>query len=233
MLRSVCFISRLKKMMGVMMIVVVTAIVLYCNSASVVTSDSEKKMIVLIDPGHGGGDPGKVGVNGLKEKDINLDIALELQEMLTESGIKAYLTREEDVDLADESAGNRKVSDLKNRVLMAADKKADILVSIHQNSFSSDKVKGCQTFYYSHSEMGKILAENILECVKIQTDKENSRIAKPNDSYYILLHSSCPAVIVECGFLSNHQEASKLSEKEYRKKVAKGIAEGIGKYRSG
>ena len=216
--------------MGLIMIALVTVIAMYCNRESAATAVREKKMVVVIDPGHGGGDPGKVGVNGLKEKDINLDIAMSLQNILTEAGIKAYLTRDEDKDLADESVRNRKQSDLKNRVKMADDKKADIFVSIHQNSYGSEQVKGCQTFYFSHSGNGKKLAENILECLKIQTDKGNSRIAKPNDNYYILVHSSCPAVIVECGFLSNYEEATKLSEKKYRKKIALGIADGIVKY---
>ncbi len=171
-------------------------------------------------PPHGGADPGKVGVDGSLEKDINLSIALKLQKLLQMQDIDAVLTRDSDMGLYDENASNKKVQDMKNRVRIIEEKKPVLTVSIHQNSYHEEYVHGAQTFYYEGSEESKALAEKIQQAIVSELDKDNTRNAKANDSYYLLKKTSSPIVIVECGFLSNYEEAQKLSSEYYQEKLA-------------
>lgn len=178
------------------------------------------KPCVVIDAGHGGADPGKVSVDGSLEKDINLEIAKKLQIFLTMEDVEAILTRESDAGLYDESASNKKVQDMKNRVGIIEEKDPALTVSIHQNSYHEEYVHGAQAFYYANSEKSKELAERIQQIMTLELDRDNTRQAKANDSYYLLKKTSSPIVIVECGFLSNYEEAQKLSSDIYQEKVA-------------
>lgn len=175
---------------------------------------------VVIDAGHGGADPGKVSVDGSLEKDINLQIAKKLQTFLIMEDVDVILTRESDAGLYDENASNKKVQDMKNRVGIIEEKQPALTVSIHQNSYHEEYVHGAQTFYYAGSEKSKELAERIQQVMTLELDKDNTRQAKANDSYYLLKKTSSPIVIVECGFLSNNEEAQKLSSDIYQEKVA-------------
>lgn len=188
----------------------------------------EEQLVVVIDPGHGGNDPGKVGVDGSLEKDINLQIALFLKEELENMGIKVVMTRETDVCLAVEGATNKKSSDMKNRAELINDLAPVCMISIHQNSFTDQSVSGAQVFYYSQSEDSELLAENIQEKLIELVDPDNDRKIKTGDDYYILRKTSCPGVIVECGFLSCPAEAAKLSDEEYQRKIAVAVATAIG-----
>lgn len=196
-----------------------------------VTDDKEEnKKTILLDPGHGGIDPGKISVTGTNEKEINLEIAKKVEKLLTEQGYEVIMTREDDNGLYKDSDSNKKVADMKKRCLMAEENNADILVSIHQNSYQSEGVKGAQVFYYSNSEEGKKLAEAIQKSFKEILDTDNGREAKANNSYYILLNVKCPAVIAECGFLSNYEEAELLEKENYQEKVAEAVVNGIDDY---
>ncbi|MGN0279039.1 MAG: N-acetylmuramoyl-L-alanine amidase [Lachnospiraceae bacterium] len=175
---------------------------------------------VVIDAGHGGADPGKVSVDGSLEKDINLEIAKKLQQFLIMEDVDVVLTRESDDGLYDENTSNKKVQDMKNRVQIIEEKKPALTVSIHQNSYHEEYVHGAQVFYYANSEKSKELAERIQQVMTLHLDKQNTRQAKANDSYYLLKKTSSPIVIVECGFLSNYEEAQKLSSDLYQEKVA-------------
>lgn len=175
---------------------------------------------VVIDAGHGGKDPGKVGIDGSLEKDINLQIALKLQKFLEMQDVEAVLTRDSDEGLYDENTSNKKVQDMKNRVALIEEKKPALTVSIHQNSYHEEYVHGAQVFYYAGSEKSKELAQRIQQVMALQLDRDNARQAKANDSYYLLKKTSSPIVIVECGFLSNYEEAQKLSSDLYQEKVA-------------
>ncbi len=186
--------------------------------------------IVVIDAGHGGADPGKVGVNQVLEKEINLNIAIRLKELLEQNDITVVMTREEDKDLASENASSRKNEDLRARVQLIAQTAPIVVVSIHQNSYPEEDVAGAQVFYYSGSEEGKILGTIIQEQLKKEINNDNHRVAKANKDYYLLKRSSSPAVIVECGFLSNYKEAELLVTKEYQEKVAFAIHLGILQY---
>ena len=175
---------------------------------------------VVIAAGHGGGDPGKVSVDGSLEKDINLRIALKLQKFLRMQDVDAVLTRESDAGLYDENASNKKVQDMKNRVAIIEERQPALTVSIHQNSYHEEYVHGAQAFYYAGSDKSRELAERIQQVMALELDKDNARQAKANDSYYLLKKTSTPIVIVECGFLSNYEEAQKLSSELYQEKVA-------------
>ena len=186
--------------------------------------------LVIIDPGHGGDDPGKIGVNDVLEKDINLQIAKKLGAFLTGNGYTVIFTRTSDCMLGDSASGNKKTADLNARIEIMDTKQADFAISIHQNSYPDSSIHGAQCFYYTQSEEGKCLAEKLQSALIKIADPENTRQAKANDSYYILKNSSCPTVIVECGFLSNPEEAALLSTEDYQNKVALSIATGITAY---
>ncbi len=191
-------------------------------SSSRVETDSEikEKPCVVIDAGHGGTDPGKVGVDGSLEKDINLKIAKKLAEFLREADVDVVLTRETDAGLYDENVSNKKVQDMKNRVALIEERQPVLTVSIHQNSYHEEYVHGAQVFYYAGSQESKALAERIQQVLAAEIDPDNARQAKANDSYYLLKKTSSPIVIVECGFLSNYEEAQKLSSELYQEKTA-------------
>ncbi|MCM1468234.1 MAG: N-acetylmuramoyl-L-alanine amidase [Alistipes sp.] len=191
---------------------------------------SKGKYVVVIDPGHGGEDPGKVGINDALEKEINLAIAKKLEAVLLEAGYEVVLTRTTDDGLYQSTDSNKKVADMKKRCQIIEEAKADIVVSIHQNSFSQESVRGAQVFYYKYSANGQVLADKIQTALRDRVDEENTRTIKDNSTYYMLVHTPCPTVIVECGFLSNRAEAEKLCTDEYQDKIANAIYEGIGEY---
>ena len=125
---------------------------------------------------------------------------------------------------------HKKSADIKTRCQIIKHTKADIVVSIHQNSFQSQDVKGAQVFYYKHSVEGKKLAEILQASFKENLDSENKRVEKADSTYYMLVHTSAPTVIAECGFLSNPTEASLLNSSEYQQKIAEALYKGIINY---
>lgn len=184
---------------------------------------------VIIDCGHGGGDPGKVGINNALEKDINLQIGKLIEKRLKKEGIKVLMTREKDEMLAGDGSDTKKVQDMKARVEYINKTAPALAVSIHQNSYHEENVRGAQVFYYSHSKEGE-LAADIMQAALLSLDMENTREEKANDSYYLLKKTEVPTIIVECGFLSNYEEAELLISKEYQEKVADAVTEGIKTY---
>ncbi len=192
-------------------------------SQSVVSEDVSENEIVIIDAGHGGKDPGKIGVNDVLEKDLNLQIAKKVKENLEKQKVTVIMTREDD------TAEDSKMADMKKRVALINEEKPAIAVSIHQNSYLQADIKGAQVFYYEHSEVGKNAALIMQEELK-QIDSENTREAKGNDTYYLLKKTEVPTIIVECGFLSNAQEAEKLTDETYQNELANAICDGIIKW---
>lgn len=191
---------------------------------------ARSEAVVVVDAGHGGSDPGKVGIHKEQEKEINLQIALKVKELLEREDVKVVMTREKDQDLSDSSSQNKKVQDLKRRCDMIHETKPDCAISIHQNSYPDESIKGAQVFYYQDSLEGKKLGEIIQTHLVEQLDKSNHRQAKGNSSYYLLKKTDAPLVIVECGFLSNSEEADLLSTAGYQDKVAKAVCLGIMEY---
>lgn len=190
-----------------------------------VTRRGEGKTVVL-DPGHGGNDPGKVGANSVKEKDVNLQIAMKTKKLLENEGVRVIMTRDKDQDLAGDLDHNRKVQDMKARVKLINDAMPALTVSIHQNSYQDPSVKGAQVFYYSHSKEAERAAE-ILKQALLTVEESGTREKKAADSYYLLKKTEVPVVIVECGFLSNPEEAKRLADSAYQKELAKAVAKGI------
>lgn len=201
------------------------------NFIKAIPTQKHSKPTIVIDPGHGGFDPGKVGVEEtILEKDINLNISLFLKDKLKKAGYQVIMTREEDKGLYEETDSNKKITDMRNRVETINSSNALLAVSVHQNSFTQASSKGAQVFYHSQSQDGKVLAEIIQEQIKEVIKDENHRVAKSNESYYMLKKTTCPIVIVECGFLSNPEEAQLLTTEKYQKKMAQGIFKGIESY---
>lgn len=187
------------------------------------TAASKPSSVIIIDAGHGGEDSGAVA-NGVLEKDVNLDIALKLRDFLVSSGYTVVMTRDSDISIYDNSAATiseKKVSDLHNRLSIINGSADNILISIHQNKFEQSKYYGAQMFYSKNNPESQLLAESIRQSVTGLLQPENKRELKSADkTIYILNKATVPAVIVECGFLSNPDEAQKLSDENYRKKMA-------------
>lgn len=149
---------------------------------------------IVIDAGHGGADPGKIGINNHLEKDINLSIALLLAEKLTENGISIVLTRDTDIDLSN-GASNLKSADMRNRCQLITDAAPIFTISIHQNSYPSESVTGAQVFYFTHSKEGQELAHTLQNSLITNLDPMNKRQPKANDNYYLLKKTPTPTVI--------------------------------------
>ena len=176
---------------------------------------------IVLDAGHGGEDPGKVGVNNALEKDINLSIALKLKDMLENKGYTVYLTREDD------SAPSSKKEDMTSRMDYIKEIMPDLIVSIHQNSYTDPSVFGPQVFFYSDSSEGKSFALVMQEEINRYLSPEKPRVSQANNNYYLLKESPAPIIIVECGFLSNPTEADLLITDTYQQKMARAIYFGI------
>lgn len=192
------------------------------------------KISIVLDAGHGGMDPGKVGVNGELEKDINLSIVLKLKEAIEKDeklNAVVTLTRTDDTGHYKESDSNKKMADMRKRCEIIEEINPEMVISIHQNSYHSSSVKGAQVFYYKESKSGRFLAEKIqASLVEELSEGNKGRVEKANDNYYLIMNVSCPAVIVECGFLSNEEEAKLLSNSQYQDRIVEAIIEGIKEY---
>ncbi len=171
--------------------------------------------VVVLDAGHGGKDPGKVGVSGTLEKDINLQITMKLKALLEAQDVTVILTRDSDEGLYEESDRNKKVSDMRRRCAIIKESRADLVVSIHQNSYQQENVKGAQCFYHESSAEAKKLAELLQKSFQ-KMDKNNARQVQANTSYYLLKKTQIPTVIAECGFLSNYEDEKKLCNEQYQ-----------------
>lgn len=188
----------------------------------------------VLDAGHGGEDGGAVGVNGVYEKDLNLRITVALGHLLEEAGYTVVYTRTEDRLLytpEQDIRGQRKMYDLRNRLDIAEAQEGAVLISIHMNKFSAARYSGLQV-YYSQNEAGsRILADKIQSTVKADLQPANSRAIKAADeNIYLLHHATLPAVLIECGFLSNPAECEKLSTEDYQKALSFSIFCGIMEY---
>lgn len=226
----ICQEAFLRKKIELLLILLVLTGLIICSrhlTKYVLTDKVEtKKNTVVIDAGHGGSDPGKVGVNDALEKDINLEIARKLKKLLEKKGIHVIMTRKEDKALGGGQRGSQKVQDMRERVKLINKNKPELAVSIHQNSFHQADVHGAQVFYFKHSAEGEKYA-GIMQEVLRTVDQGNTKQPKADDTYYLLKKTETPIIIIECGFLSNPEEAEKLTTKEYQKEMAQAIADGI------
>lgn len=192
--------------------------------------ENSKKIKVVIDPGHGGEDPGGIGVSGVLEKDVNLSVAKLLKSYLEQQDIEVVMTRERDIGLNSETAVNKKKEDLANRIAIIQEEAPDFVLCIHQNIFTEEKYSGAQVFYYKDSVEGASLASFIQNQLIVGADPDNTRVPKSNMNYYMLKNCPVPIVIVECGFLSNAEEEAKLGTTEYQRILAWNIYLGTMQY---
>lgn len=192
---------------------------------------------VVLDAGHGGEDGGASGKSGVPEKDINLAIAQNLEQLLTASGYRVVMTRTGDAALSDEGLDTireRKTSDMHNRLKLIEAQGDCYFISIHQNSFPQTQYFGTQVFYSKNDGESKPLAEDIRARVVGLLQNDNKRTTKPaTSSIYLLWEAKVPAVLVECGFLSNAAEESKLNDPDYQKRMAFAIYSGFLDYCAG
>ena len=205
---------------------------LYINIAQrASTAPNNRLKTIIIDPGHGGEDSGAVADNGVLEKDINLDISKKLCDMLKATGYTVIMTRNDDISIYDKNSNSlrqKKVSDMKKRVEIINSNKNNVLISIHQNKFEQKKYSGSQIFYSKNNDDSFKLAQNIQHSIKGLIQPENDRELKcAGKDIYILNKATVPAVIVECGFISNDEELQKLSDENYKLNLAFSIYSGI------
>lgn len=190
-----------------------------------------ERQTIILDAGHGGFDGGAVAADGTVEKDINLKIALTLKDFLNQSGFRVIMTRESDVstdDVETDKIATRKKSDLKNRLGLMRDNPNAVFVSIHLNKFTTSAANGSQVFYSAQREESKVLGDCIQKSIVQLLQPENTRVNKQaTSSTYLLYNATVPAVLVECGFLSNSAELNRLKDEEYQKKMAFSIFCGI------
>lgn len=201
------------------------------SAASTAPADSEPPFTVVLDAGHGGEDGGAVGVNGLQEKHVNLAVTLLIRDLLEASGISVVLTRDTDILLYDRSVdykGRKKALDLQARQQIAEETPNAVLVSIHMNTFGQKQYSGLQVWYSANDARSAALATVIQDTVRERLQQNNTRsIKQAGSSIYLLSHTTVPAVLVECGFLSNPQEAALLATDAYRLQLAQAVSLGI------
>lgn len=219
-------------MLLVFIILIFSAYSNLTDTVSAVSGASDSKYTIVLDAGHGGEDGGAVA-NNVTEKDVNLQITKILYEMFTSNGYEVILTRDDDtsIETSGDTLRDRKVSDMKNRLEIFNSNPDNIVISIHQNKFTESKYSGTQVFYSPNNEKSSLLAESIRQSVTGLIQPENERQCKPaGNEIYLLYNARVPAVIVECGFLSNAEEAQKLSDEAYRKQMAWSIFLGAVNY---
>lgn len=204
------------------------------KESAVTASLNDKNFTVVIDAGHGGIDGGTQSSDGTLEKDINLKIALMLRDILNSFGIQTVMTRETDISIhSDGVTGikNQKISDIHNRLEIAESTPDAILVSIHQNYFTQEKYSGSQVFYSGNNPESEKLALAVRSSLILNHQKDNTReIKKSGKEIYLLSNTSVPAIMLECGFLSNEREAKLLQTQEYQRQIAFFAALGIMDY---
>lgn len=213
-------------------------LILMISAASNITlntsSDAIVKLpVVVVDAGHGGEDGGAVNDDGVLEKDINLSISLDTADLLNFLGFDVVQTRTDDTALSGDEATvhERKVADLNKRLEIFNSSENNVVISIHQNKFTQSQYSGTQIFYSPNNENSSKLAESIKYSVKGLLQPDNERVCKEADSgIYLLNNATIPAVIVECGFISNPEECAKLLDTDYQKQMSYAIAAGFLNY---
>ena len=194
---------------------------------SAIAATPEAGRVLILDAGHGGEDGGASSASGSKESDINLNIVLKTEALMAFLGVRTELTRSEDRSIHSEGASTireKKVSDLKNRVELVNSFPDAMLISVHQNHFTDSRYSGAQVFY-AGGDVGRQWGEGTQEVLRQVLDPDNDRAAKViPDNVYLFSHIGCPAILVECGFLSNGKEASLLLTDTYQRKISMALA---------
>ena len=204
------------------LLILCLAITLWWTPAAPAAAGAESLLgkVVLIDPGHGGFDPGAVADDGTHEDAVNLAISLKLAQEFRNRGATVIMTR-----MTEEALGNTKREDMDRRLKLITSSGADVVISIHMNHFGVRRYRGAQIFYRTGDAQSKLLAEGIQENIRTKVDPQNTRQSKYSENYGVLNFAKAPAVLAECGFLSNRDETQNLKDPEYQTKLAEAIAE--------
>ena len=201
-----------------MAVILLVSVFFLSKEAAVVSNENTgKEKVIVIDAGHG----------------INLAFSMKLKESLENQGFTVVMTRTEDQGLYQEGTRNKKVQDMQKRIEIMEKAKPLLAVSIHQNSYTEESVKGPQVFYYETSSEGQKLAVSIQNALNTELSPERARKEKGNTSYFLLKKSPCVLNIVECGFLTNKKEAALLQTEEYQQKIVEAVTKGIVQYVEG
>lgn len=179
---------------------------------------------------HGGFDGGCIGADGTLEKDINLEMSLKLNAMLSALGFNTVMIRDSDtaVNIDGSSTREKKISDIMHRFSVMQDNPGSVYLCIHQNKYTSASSHGAQIFYSPNDDLSKSLAECIQSCVINSVQKDNTRqVKKCTKDVYLIYHATTYAVLVECGFLSNPTDLSNLKNDDYQRKLCFSIAGGL------
>lgn len=221
------YISKHKLLLTFLPALALCGMLVFCNAANDTPLSGK---IIVVDAGHGGVDTG-ANRPGVKEKDVNLAIALQVKEVLNNHGAKVILSRDSDIELSgfcdNKRVKGRYRQDLAARLELVEESDADLFISIHANSSSSAKKRGSECFYYAKSECGKALANSIQEV--LNAEMPGTSKANPGD-YFVLRRNQIPATLIEAGYITNPEERALLQSPEYQRKVAEAIAGGILKY---
>lgn len=221
---------------SVILAVSALSVAFFCTRDAIRTAADYPKSapIFIIDAGHGGVDGGTSASDGTLEKDINLEIAASLNAVMRCMGFETVMVRTQDVSVHDDSAATirqKKISDLHNRLNLIETTENAVFLSIHQNYFQDSSVKGTQVFYSKNNPASKIIAECIQSCVAEMLQPGNTRVVKAAGTNIFLLHNTtAPAVMIECGFLSNSEDTQNIKSESYRAELSFSIAYGIIKY---
>ena len=220
--------------MRLMAVTVCLSLLLCCVGCSRTADASVSSGVVLIDPGHGGFDGGAVAEDGTAEKHLNLAVALCLQELLHVCGVPVAMTRQTDMGLEEDTSASireKKSTDMRRRLTMYNE--ASLVISIHQNQFSVPKYDGAQVFYSANHPDGAILAQAVRDAVVGWIQPRNTReLKQATNGIFLLYHTTTPAVLVECGFLSNPEEREKLKTPAYQQQMAFAIVAGYWNYQT-
>lgn len=224
-----------KRILFINLIIVISIFSLAITSNTILETSSTpiSGHTIILDAGHGLPDGGAIAVDGSYESELNLDIVLKLQNLLEASGCTVILTRSDENGIYEtdkKSIREKKRSDMKNRVEIANNTESEVFVSIHMNTISDSKYSGWQSFYKKEDETSKEISASIQENLNYYIQKQNKRDIKPISGIYLVKNVTIPLVIIECGFLTNHEENRLLHTDEYQNKLAWGIFCGLMDY---
>lgn len=207
--------------------VVLCAVTIGQRPQTAVTAPTDTRPLILLDAGHGGEDGGALAPDGTCEKDLNLDLTLTLRDTLTFCGCRVATTRDTDTGLGEgDTVRARKVSDMKAR--LALYDAADVVLSVHQNKFGDTACRGAQFFYSQNAPESQLLAETVRNRFVALVQPDNTRELKiGGDNVFLLYKTQTPAVLAECGFLSNSDDLATLKDQTSRDKIALALAGGV------
>lgn len=237
-MNEVLIVKQEKKWISAYVLILCLTLLITCWGSHTVTVFSEnspicRKHTIVIDPGHGGVDGGASSCTGVLESKFNLEIGLRLRDLLHFLGYETKMIRTEDISVYREgdTIARKKMSDLKERVRMVGEEENPVLLSIHQNFFPDGQYSGAQVFY-AQTEGSQALAENLQQDFVKNLNTGSKRQAKKSSGIYLMEHVSCPAVLIECGFLSNPEEEAKLRDKNYQQNLCCVMASTVAKFLS-